>query len=293
MSQIVYAIAQGPRDNIEDAAGAIAIECQGVGISQRLPIFAVLDGVGGENHGEVASECGLRSIMKFLAGWLAFFLHANGRSPLAPDACLQAMARAVLYANTHIRHQIQKNPELKGMASTVVAGFIYREVLFLVWAGDSRCYLCRDGAIQLLTHDHSDAQRLVDQGLLTEEQAEHHLLAHTVYNYLGKPDIRPETRAIRLRQGDVLLLCSDGLSDVLNADVILQQVEQYQLGSLPFSALPDQLITEALAADTGDNVTALLLEHTAADTVTERISKTLRGDYTAAVAQSLIPLNKE
>ena len=122
-------------------------------------------------------------------------------------------------------------------------------------AGDSRAYLCRGGKLTQLTHDHSYVQELVDCGTITEEEAEHHPQKNIITRALGVDyRLEPEVTSVQLQAKDLLLLCSDGLTNM----VPVEQMEQL-LAQGPFYDLPDRLVDAANENGGSDNITALLL----------------------------------
>ena len=125
----------------------------------------------------------------------------------------------------------------------------------LCHAGDSRAYLCRGGKLTQLTHDHSYVQELVDCGTITEEEAEHHPQKNIITRALGVDyRLEPEVTSVQLQAKDLLLLCSDGLTNM----VPVEQMEQL-LAQGPFYDLPDRLVDAANENGGSDNITALLL----------------------------------
>ena len=148
-----------------------------------------------------------------------------------------------------------QDESLAGMGTTAVCALVRSGRIFLCHAGDSRAYLYRDGKLTQLTHDHSYVQELVDCGTITVEEAEHHPQKNIITRALGV-DYRlvPEFTSAALRGGDLLLLCSDGLTNAVPRD----EIEQL-LAAGPFYDLPDKLIHAANENGGPDNITALLL----------------------------------
>jgi serine/threonine protein phosphatase PrpC len=164
------------------------------------------------------------------------------------------MLVALGQANGDIR---QRNDRLGTDAgATVVAAMIHGTTAHIAWAGDSRAYRLRDGALALLTHDHSLVQELVDAGLLTADAAERHPQSHVVTRALGvDDDPRLQTVSLALVPGDRLLLCSDGLSRSLQSGELFRgDIDQ----------LCDQLLAASLGRDGSDNISLILVEQTVA-----------------------------
>ena len=165
------------------------------------------------------------------------------------------LKRALISANRFVFQKAAREEALAGMGTTAVCGLVRAGQAFLCHAGDSRAYLYRDGALTQLTHDHSYVQELVDCGTITVEEAEHHPQKNIITRALGV-DYRldSEFTCQELQNGDLLLLCSDGLTNAVPRD----QLEQL-LGTGSFYDLPDQLIRTANENGGPDNITALLL----------------------------------
>ena len=165
------------------------------------------------------------------------------------------LKRALISANRFVFQKAAREEALAGMGTTAVCGLVRAGQAFLCHAGDSRAYLYRDGALTQLTHDHSYVQELVDCGTITQEQAEHHPQKNIITRALGVDyRLEPEFTTVALQAGDVLLLCTDGLTNA----VPTEQLEQL-LHSGSFYDLPDVLIRTANENGGPDNITALLV----------------------------------
>ena len=144
---------------------------------------------------------------------------------------------------------------LAGMGTTAVCALVRGGTAYLCHAGDSRAYLCREGKLTQLTHDHSYVQELVDCGTITAEEAEHHPQKNIITRALGVDyRLEPEFTSCPVQQGDLLLLCTDGLTNVLPKD---KMEELLTKGG--FYDIPDRLVDAANAGGGPDNITALLL----------------------------------
>lgn len=203
-------------------------------------IWAVADGMGGHAGGDLAAQAVVDRLRTLAMG--------------ARTIDFTDMLVALGQANGDIR---QRNDRLGTDAgATVVAAMIDGATAHIAWAGDSRAYRLRDGALTLLTHDHSLVQELVDAGLLTADAAERHPQSHVVTRALGvNDDPQLQTVSIDLMPGDRLLLCSDGLSRSL------QPGESFH-GDI--GQLCDRLLAASLGRDGSDNVSLVLVERTAA-----------------------------
>ena len=192
-------------------------------------IFAVLaDGIGGHRAGEVAAELAVNHIMQLVA-------KSDGRH------IRETIEEAVIEASDAIAAHSATNENLKGMGATCAIVWIIGDKLYTAYVGDSRIYLMRGGRIQQLTVDHTWVQEAIEKGILTPEMAREHPNVHVIRRYLGSPeppdpDFRlkffdnegdrqaEENQGVQLLPDDVLLLCSDGLTDLVWNDEILETI---------------------------------------------------------------------
>jgi protein phosphatase len=215
-------------------------------VEPRMGLYAVLDGMGGANAGDVASLLARDTIRDFV-------LHRQ--HTLAPAALLEA---AIVAGSTAVFTAAQEDTDRHGMGTTVVACLVIDPThVVICHVGDSRAYLLRDGRLQGLTRDHTIVEELADRGLLTAEEAERHPYKNVLSRNLGvKAEARVDTLVLELKPGDRLLLCSDGLYGYASAEAI-----QYLLGSGddPKHVARD-LIELALRGGGGDNVSTIVIE---------------------------------
>ncbi|MDB5678418.1 protein phosphatase 2C domain-containing protein [Sphingomonas bacterium] len=199
-------------------------------------VWAVADGMGGHAGGDLAAQAVVDRLRTLTSG-----TRAIGFTDL-----LVALGQA----NGDIR---QRNDRLGADAgATVVAAMIDDATAHIAWAGDSRAYRLRDGGLELLTHDHSMVQELVDAGLLTADRAERHPQSHVVTRALGvDDDPRLQTVSASLKPGDRLLICSDGLS---------RSLAMGDATGDPIETLAKTMLANALARDGSDNVSLILIE---------------------------------
>ncbi len=290
VTRTVFSTDPGPRDSLEDTVRAIELAIQ-ASRKWELSAHLVCDGVGGHSYGEVASALGAECFLGHLAGKLVGgMLWDNWTSP-SPDSILDLLIESLAFANRTILQEADKQPPLKGMATTAVCAVILDGMLYVAWAGDSRCYLHSRGTIKQLTHDHSEIQKLIDAGLINEREAKNHPLGHTITQFLGRPHgFACDTKVARLTPGDVVLLCSDGLTDVVGKAQIADFIRACRSGCFAFDELPKQLIYQALEAGTTDNVTVLCCEY---QPECQTFGKTLTGEYPVVAASAVRNLIKE
>lgn len=203
------------------------------------PVFAVADGMGGAQAGEVASRLAAESF------------EAVQRGTESPEAYLRAIAKT---ANARIHRLSEADKSRSGMGTTFTAALVEGEEVGFAHVGDSRAYLFRDGALKLLTSDHSLVEELRRQGRLTDEQAEDHPQRSIITRALGpERDVEVDTMTYRARPGDVYLLCSDGLTTMIKEDRIAAILEE--AGSLDEGVT--RLVAEANQAGGRDNITVV------------------------------------
>lgn len=208
-------------ENLADDQWGFTADAQ-VGLRGKGALMVVCDGMGGTNAGEVASAVAIESIKQsFAANRLTDAVLAN---PLAyiKTAIVEADAAIKTYAKTH--------PQTEGMGSTIVLAWLLDKKVYVGWCGDSRCYRYNPkfGLVRL-SHDHSYVQELVDAGKLTEELAFDHPNSNIITRSLGDPrgESQPDAKEFDLYNGDVLLLCSDGLCGCLRDSEIEVQIASH------------------------------------------------------------------
>lgn len=203
-------------------------------------LVAVADGMGGHRAGDVASEEALDAFVEYIEtnNWEA--TEKSRRKTLA------AAARA---ANTHLREMVEESPELEGMGTTLVGALLADGEATLVNVGDSRGYHLTSNGIEQVTTDQSLVQQLVEAGSIEPEEADDHPQKHVLTQALGTDEeVDPDTYHLSL--GDVLLLCSDGLSD----EVPDHEIHARAAGSSSLVAAAKNLVDLANEHDGSDNV---------------------------------------
>ena len=204
----------------------------------RAPLFAVADGMGGAQAGEVASKIAADA-----------FEPAQTDDRLSPETFLREIAMG---ANREIHRLAQDDSSRSGMGTTLTAALLRDEEISFAHVGDSRAYLFRDGELRLLTSDHSLVEELRRQGRLTEEQAEDHPQRSIITRALGpEPEVEVDTMTYRARTGDVYLLCSDGLTTMVKEDRIAEVLAD----SPSLDEVTSKLVGDANEAGGRDNIT--------------------------------------
>ncbi|HXE58124.1 MAG TPA: protein phosphatase 2C domain-containing protein [Gemmatimonadales bacterium] len=218
-------------------------------VGRRGSLFMVADGMGGAAAGEVASAMAADLIYEHL-------VNVWGSDPeVSAHRFAFRMREAVELANHRIYGYAAQHPELRGMGSTVTAAGVFGTDLYLAQIGDSRAYLVRNGQAIQLTKDQSLMQRLVDAGELTEEEAEQSERRNIILQALGPdPRVKVDLTYQPLRRGDVLIICSDGLSGQVKRDELARLVAE----TPDPDALCSRLIDLANQRGGPDNITAVV-----------------------------------
>ena len=286
-TKIVWARDQGPRENLEDNFGASQITL--FPAKTDITIFGAYDGVGGNSGGEIASSLAVRILNAHLAASFAGACDSDEPAAFDSDYVLATLIGALETANHTILQQGAQRPTLRGMATTAVVGVIIDIDLYVAWLGDSRCYRFSDETLEQITTDHSEVQLLVDAGVLKPEQAKDHPLAHVINRFLGQSDsFEPATQVCHLAPEDTILLCTDGLTDVVCDNEIAAHLQACKNGEIPFEELPDALVRQALNAQTRDNVTVLCCQYRPEPIPGHQsLDLTMTGAYPVALARVL------
>ena len=219
-------------------------------VDEARGVFLVADGMGGHAAGEIASDVATQAVGRTL-------VEGVDRG-LSPDELAQAMVRSFRAADRAIAEHVGAHPETEGMGTTVTAMVVCRDGSYrLGHVGDSRAYLLREGKLAQLTRDHTWVQGEVDAGRLTPAAARRHRYAHILTRALGAdPSDVPDLQAGRLEPGDLLLLCTDGLTGMIPDRYLARLL----LGCDTPEDRVRQMIELANRRGGRDNVTAVVVE---------------------------------
>ena len=218
-------------------------------VGDRGTLFMVADGMGGAAAGEIASEMAVEIVQSELQEMLC-----EGDAP-DEERFATAIKRATASANAHIHAFAVEHPEYRGMGTTATVAGILGDTLYLAQVGDSRAYLVRGGVGRQITKDQSLMQKLIEAGEMTEEEAEQSERRNIILQALGpEANIKVDLTHQPVRRGDVLVLCSDGLSGQVRADEIARVVS----GEKDLSAACNRLIELANESGGPDNITVVV-----------------------------------
>lgn len=205
-------------------------------------LLVVADGMGGHAAGDMASRLVVNA-----------FVPLDQRDP--GGDLVRALAKATREGNRSISEVVRENPELDGMGTTLTALLFDGGRLGMAHVGDSRAYLYRDGVLHQLTHDDTFVQSLIDDGRITQEEASHHPQRSLLLRALNGTEVDPALTIREVDVGDRYLICSDGLSGVVSAEVIAESLAIEDAG-----AAADQLVHLALVGGGPDNVTVIVAD---------------------------------
>lgn len=179
-------------------------------------LFAVADGIGGGPAGDRASALAIQTIREFVRRT------ASQPEVMAKIDPTELLTKGVLRAHEEILADVEAHPELFGMGTTLTAALVIWPRVWVVHAGDSRCYLQRGSRLEPLTVDQTLVQRMTDRGILNVESARRSRWRHALWNHLGKTSgpVEPGVVSVELALGDALLLTTDGITDPLPDDTL-------------------------------------------------------------------------
>jgi protein phosphatase len=228
-------------------------------LNEEQKLYVVADGMGGHAAGEVASKVAVEAIAEFVA------LTGGNQEitwPFGLDDSISyegnRLKTAVRHANSRVLEATRESAEYEGMATTVAAVLVDGEVANLAHVGDSRIYLWSGGEIALLTRDHSWVNEQIENGAISPEQARSHPLRNVVTRALGgRADLVVDIQSRRMAVGDMLLLCSDGLTTMIPDEEIAGILRQAQ-GDVAKAA--NALVGAANERGGEDNITVVLLK---------------------------------
>lgn len=220
----------------------------------RAHVFMVADGMGGHQGGEVASQVCVETVENFLLNTLRNVCRLKANEE---QSVLMEFQKALVQADARLIEESSQKAELYGMGTTLTVAFVEGSKLFLAHVGDSRCYLLDQGELQQLTRDHNMAAEMVRRGLLSPEEAAKSRMRHVVTNVLGGAEqgVHVELHRVELRPGDILLVCSDGVTGMLPdsriAEILTAEFD-------PEDAC-QRLVAEANEKGGKDNITAIVV----------------------------------
>ena len=216
-------------------------------------VATVCDGMGGAKSGEVASRLALDKFFAELETAYGDLMEGESFSPAAADVIAESVRRA----GNEVYSRARRDPECDGMGTTLVTAVVCGDDAIIANVGDSRCYHISDGSILRVTRDHSLVEDMVLRGEITTEEARRHPSRNLITRALGtSKNEHADVFELKLRQGDYLILCSDGLSNLLSGEEILARTSAD--GSV--RKMCETLVDTALERGAPDNVTVIIVK---------------------------------
>lgn len=215
----------------------------------EVQLYILADGMGGYNGGEIASKLAVQTAKNYIE---------NNFKDIEKDkdSIIQLLASSMEYANMVVYEKSKEAPELQGMGTTLEICLIYNNKAYIGHIGDSRIYRVRKQFIRKLTQDHSYVQKLVKEGTITKEQAEHHPQKNMLMKALGcNAFVEPDVMVKGFLKDDIIIMCSDGLSNMVDQETI------YEMASKNIEQATKDLVQ--LAKDRGgyDNITVVIIRN--------------------------------
>ena len=227
--------------------------------SHRVHVFLVADGVGGNKAGEVASALSLVTVEDLL---LNAFQRLTMLKPGEEQSVLNDLHTALFQADARLFREAARHPEWRGMGTTLTMALAVNRQLLVAHAGDSRCYLFSQGGLRQITQDHTLTAEMERTGLISREELKSHPWRHVVTNLVGGSEagVRTELHSLELHADDAILLCSDGLTEMLSegriSDILRDDGDP--------RSVCETLVVEANRLGGRDNITVVVARFTAA-----------------------------
>lgn len=218
-------------------------------VAEDIGLFLVADGMGGHSAGEIASQTTVEAVRMSLADWLK-------KGP--PNS--EVFARAIQLANKAVFEMAEKGHGMKGMGTTIAGILICNDSLAAANVGDSRIYRIRNNAIEQISRDHSMVAMQLSMGLITKGEARRSAYKNVITRAVGTaPSVEVDTRDEEIKKGDIMLICSDGLSSLAEDSDIFSIVQRCG-DNLDKAA--EELISLANFNGGDDNITVILVKFT-------------------------------
>lgn len=217
----------------------------------QLQLFAITDGMGGHESGDIASRLALEIIQKWAQA------QVSPHTDLGPMKRLEVLTELAEEANQQIYSASESSSKARGMGTTLIAGFVTFSYLTYVHVGDSRLYVLRDEKLTQITTDDSFVQKMVEKGEITVEESRTHEKRNIITKAIGlMPTVAVNADAYPLVPGDIVLACTDGLHDLIIDD---REIAEIILAADDIETAGEKLINKALDYGGTDNVTVLLV----------------------------------
>jgi len=213
----------------------------------EVKLYLLADGMGGYKGGEIASNLAIKCTRSYIENNFK-------ETPKDRESLIQLVASSMEYANMVVYEKSKENQELEGMGTTLEVCLIYNNKAFIGHIGDSRIYRMRQEFIRKLTTDHSYVEQLVKDGTITKEEAQNHPKKNMLMKALGcMPFVEPDIRARNMEPNDILIMCSDGLTNMVKEEQICIEVTQNT------QTAAENLVKLANESGGYDNITVVII----------------------------------
>jgi protein phosphatase len=248
---------QAVQTNLPDLAETSRFDERGYG-------FVVADGMGGNAAGEVASSQAIHILINLVLYTPDWVLRLDEAA--LTDEVLRRASERYRKVNQALGEQAAASPQLRGFGTTMTLAASVGADLFVAHLGDSRAYLLRRDTLYRLTRDHTMAQRLADAGIISQEKAATHRLRHVLTAFLGdnEEDVQPDVQKLRIEDGDLLLLCTDGMTDLVRDEDLAACLAGEETGEPcgeSSAQICQRLVDRALSSGGKDNVTVIVAQY--------------------------------
>lgn len=236
------------RKNNEDCCQGEILE---IDDNKEIGIFAIADGMGGHNKGEVASQLAVENLVKFFHDKLV----ENGE--IKVEYIEDMIVQAYNIVNSMVYEKSREDAQFDGMGTTLTMAIVYENHAYIANVGDSRCYILRDkNTLEKITTDHSIVEEFVKANIITEEEARVHPDRNKITRAVGtEPVVVVDIFTSTLNEGDIILLATDGLTGAVEHS----EIEKALLEDAPIEEISDKLIEMANEASGKDNVTVVIV----------------------------------
>ena len=215
----------------------------------EVKLYILADGMGGYKGGEIASKLAVTSARNYIENNFK-------ETPKDKESLIQLIGSSVEYANMVVYEKSKENQELEGMGTTLEICLVYNNRAYIAHIGDSRIYRIRKEFMRKITKDHSYVQKLVEDGTITKEEAAIHPKKNMLMKALGcNAFVEPDVTIKGFLKGDTLIICSDGLTNMLT------QEEIYNMATRKFEYAPSELIEIANKKGGYDNITVIIIRN--------------------------------
>jgi len=216
-------------------------------VDDKINVYLIADGIGGQNHGKLASMMTIQNLVTYMRENFDKVTDKN-----------ELLDKAVKYTNTELVKFAHNYEDFSGMGSTLVALYLENGKGYITHAGDSRCYMIRNGFISQITVDNSYVEYLLQKGVISTEEAKNHPQKNLITKAIGmEEEIDIELDNIETNEGDIFLLCSDGLTSMLSDEIILHIIQKKKSN---MQKCAEDLVKAAKANGGHDNITVILVE---------------------------------